>query len=128
MPAVRSVARSGLSTCVLLAILLPTGVAAGTALHAMEHRAAAEEEVPLDEVAALAAHGHTHAAVTPPHEHGAPPPAAGAAPLVEPLSAETALVAPTLLDLHATSLRAPSPRSRGSGGDLLLRLSCVLLL
>ena len=119
----RSTARLGLSSALVLAMLLPIVLAAGSAIHAIDHDAVGGIS---REVAALAAHGHTHPVVTPAHDHGAPLPAA-TAPLAEPAFAGTVLVA-RAAETESAGLRAASPRSRGSGDDLLLRLSCVLLL
>jgi hypothetical protein len=105
------------------ALLLPSFVAVVMGLHRLEHHVA--PAVGLD-VVALVAHGHTHPVRTPPHDHRA---TFGAAkPTISPPALVGVLSQIVTTTSQRSTFKATEPRSRGSGGELVLTLSCVLLL
>jgi hypothetical protein len=117
--------RTRIATTVLVAsaLLLPRAVALATTLHALEH---GQAPAASHDLVSLASHGHTHPVATQPHDHGA---TFGAAkPTISPPAWVGVLVEVVAATTQQSTLRATEPRSRGSGGELVLTLSCVLLL
>jgi hypothetical protein len=123
MHRVRVCARRWVSVVAISTLLLPGIAAAAASAHALEHATAGALSPDL---AALATHGHGHPAATPEHDHGATF-GAGKPAFVAPV-AVIALLPVAARTTDPAPLRPTVPRSRGSGDDLLLRLSCVLLL